>query len=1053
MLVEASGRDALVSLSNPASPITKTVQNTPIPLRKIASLATVPAAAVAGFVMTPSRRIIAAGVGSAIMGVVGGVGKSKLDVETELAAKPALAKVLLDHYGLFGDSELAKEVEQIKVDYGVTNEEDFMDIGTDIYKSYLIAMVKNPYGKTKEIGELNQLKSVLGLDNLAVGQAHAEASMELYRTTCAWTPEEELEDPEHPDRMSLDKLLFLSERAFRQNGETEEAFTYEFSRVAKGMNTDSATAAERVADFCEPFYVRALASTRTKLDDGVVDSDMLRRARATLGIGERVSDDLHLSTYAEEVKQLLGVDKEGVDPSTTKFPDGAIERLDRLRQVLEISQKDADYELSVEVTPLYQATASEVFKQAASEDSETKPDVAKLWQDLQSRRSELCLSAENALPLLDSVVIQTLGTPLEEASTFVGVNNESGAYAALLKAIRVKTAVTALLQQAGDGEATSIDKFYDSDSDNACFGFLALDMRKKLYQMFLSRAIREGTDNTSDVIISDELEATLGEVKASLGITDDVVEDVTSLACGPMVESAFQSAAAEVTSEDDECTDELVQALKAKNDDLVSSLKVPDTLAMKYSTTVYKEYLRYVSQSSPSGIPSPELAKRLTNLQTIFSLTEADYNPMHLATFGQSYKKSVLESMGATGIILPEYRAPLEQLRDRLGVSVEDGKKLFLDAVKEKLIPMVKRVESEIERTLLTKEQLSQKRGRDMGQDVFKSGRDANGDLGIGTQGNLMGDIMVIVDFYNENDIAITDEETGEITYPVTAVGAGAVEEEMAEAMYRQFVVGGFTAQGKQAERYEGAAAQFGGILGMSKEGMENVSGSIGGMVYENFIENALQKKDSLDQQDMMFLANIQQKLDLTEEQGTKMMIEAQKKVLNKQAEFLFDSPTVSGAMVKSFREKCNSMGLELMSDLGIGKGRVTGLFITEVQEGIENGRLTTESQEDLTDIQESIGLAPEDCEAALLKMVETRAYEDVEKIDKELMRAREDNCVYYIKDLIKFAAFVGDDLGLKVKESRANKIVSMFEAIDFGDEDSEVIASQKELLKISLGL
>jgi hypothetical protein len=83
---------------------------------------------------------------------------------------------------------------------------------------------------------------------------------------------------------------------------------------------------------------------------------------------------------------------------------------------------------------------------------------------------------------------------------------------------------------------------------------------------------------------------------------------------------------------------------------------------------------------------------------------------------------------------------------------------------------------------------------------------------------------MNLVDFYAENDIA-EEEEIGtkdvdgeevpvlETSYPITALGSGALDQEMAEYLYRQFVVGAFSTQGPQATRYENARATFGGIL------------------------------------------------------------------------------------------------------------------------------------------------------------------------------------------------------------------------------------------------
>jgi hypothetical protein len=82
--------------------------------------------------------------------------------------------------------------------------------------------------------------------------------------------------------------------------------------------------------------------------------------------------------------------------------------------------------------------------------------------------------------------------------------------------------------------------------------------------------------------------------------------------------------------------------------------------------------------------------------------------------------------MGSTGVIRPEFRDALNGLRDRLGVQEEDTKELFLEAVEEKMIPMVQWINDEMERTMLTQKQLSDRRKKDMGQDMFQSGKAAD---------------------------------------------------------------------------------------------------------------------------------------------------------------------------------------------------------------------------------------------------------------------------------------------------------------------------------------
>lgn len=325
-----------------------------------------------------------------------------------------------------------------------------------------------------------------------------------------------------------------------------------------------------------------------------------------------------------------------------------------------------------------------------------------------------------------------------------------------------------------------------------------------------------------------------------------------------------------------------------------------------------------------------------------------------------------------------------------------------------------------------------------------------------------MGDIINLVDFYTENDIA-EEKEIGtkevdgeevpvlETSYPITALGTGTLDQEMAEYLYRQFVVGAFTAQGDQAGRYEGARATFGGILGLTSEKMEEINDSIGSTVYDNFISRSMTTKGALDQQDMMFLANIQGKLGLSSEQGEKLMMESQKKILSEEINGLMDNPTPSG--LKAFREKCNAMGMDLAEDIGISSHRLARMFESEIVPGLKDGEITADNSDLLTEIQESLNLEPEECESMFEAVLLRLGKQAMDLISAELLRGRDENTVDLIKELVRYAAFVEGDLGLTVDEAMAYQVFNIYEAFDFSGEDAEQVEINKELLQVALGI
>ena len=316
---------------------------------------------------------------------------------------------------------------------------------------------------------------------------------------------------------------------------------------------------------------------------------------------------------------------------------------------------------------------------------------------------------------------------------------------------------------------------------------------------------------------------------------------------------------------------------------------------------------------------------------------------------------------------------------------------------------------------------------------------------------------MELVDFYNENNIAEDTvvekdgEEVTETTYPLTALGMGAVDQELAELLYRQFIVGAFQSQGENAARYENSRDTFAGILGLSENKKEEIGKTIGGTVYENFISNAMKTKGSMDQQDFMVLANIQGKLGLSSDQNEKMILSTQQKLLTEELETIMDDPTPEA--IKGFRTKCNTMGLDLTEDVGISRTRLSRMFENEILPDLKSGAISTENNEILTEIQESLGLDADDCDMMFEEVLGTLSKNAYSLIRGEILRGRDENTVEPIKQLVRYAEFTGGDLGLTVEESTGNKVLSIYDAFDFEDEAEASIEAKKELLAAAMGL
>ena len=310
-LAPGGGPEQLQSFIQLTEPVSKTSKVKNPKLAKLAGVAALPLSYIVGAAITPTRYLAAkAVVGAVAAATAGGVGKSAVEEDVRNACPTAIASRLLE-LGVNGPN-VADGIDRLKEDYGV-EDEDFIAMKIEIYSQYLMGMAKNPLTKTAELKELTQLREALRLNNAQVGQAHADAAvyldMEISRTTSRW----ELDDPDHPDRKSIDKLLFLSERAFVQGGETEEAKTFELSRVVNYIHVPMDEVKGRIRSVSSPFYERALKSTREKLESGAVSSEMLEKARKTLGISDEDARDMSVDAFDEEVRLQLGLPEQDWD--------------------------------------------------------------------------------------------------------------------------------------------------------------------------------------------------------------------------------------------------------------------------------------------------------------------------------------------------------------------------------------------------------------------------------------------------------------------------------------------------------------------------------------------------------------------------------------------------------------------------------------------------------------------------------------------------------------------------------------------------------------------
>lgn len=81
----------------------------------------------------------------------------------------------------------------------------------------------------------------------------------------------------------------------KQVCDTEEAYSFEMSRISKIFDITLPDVKSRCAAIAGPFYDKALTSAAAKWD--AVKAEQLQRARKTLGMQDDVVTEMHKTVY------------------------------------------------------------------------------------------------------------------------------------------------------------------------------------------------------------------------------------------------------------------------------------------------------------------------------------------------------------------------------------------------------------------------------------------------------------------------------------------------------------------------------------------------------------------------------------------------------------------------------------------------------------------------------------------------------------------------------------------------------------------------------------
>uniref|UniRef100_A0A7S2SA32 Uncharacterized protein n=1 Tax=Rhizochromulina marina TaxID=1034831 RepID=A0A7S2SA32_9STRA len=211
-------------------------------------------------------------------------------------------------------------------------------------------------------------------------------------------------------------------------------------------------------------------------------------------------------------------------------------------------------------------------------------------------------------------------------------------------------------------------------------------------------------------------------------------------------------------------------------DEAARTLNIPDQVRSDISEEFYRQRLDTFTLGS--RIYSATEQEELKALSAALRLDDASVATIHWNQCASMYRNAVLEAMGSTGVITQEYLAGLDKLADRLMLEDEAKSKIFNEAMQSQMRPLLDRVTTELERSVLSRQQYAAKTGQDQGDDMFA---EAGGTLGLEGGANMMLEIVNLVDFFAGNKL-FTLVPTEEEEKAAAAAAAAADVPEVAES-------------------------------------------------------------------------------------------------------------------------------------------------------------------------------------------------------------------------------------------------------------------------------
>jgi len=982
-----------------SSAVVRAIAGLQLPMVLLSAYTAVPILSVLGATLCPSPTRAARGLAGALGCILGTGAGAFLKRAKKDAARCQVLQILSQHFQQATPvEELRSLVDGVRRRFGVAQgfrEGDAFEESAlcAIYQELLSKLLEGPEHDAADLPTMQRLKAALDLDGIVVGFAHKRAAQLLVSAGYSGLEGEDF-------RVALDKLLFLSERAFADD-EPEEARIYEMNRLQEVLRISESDARERVAAVSKALYRQNLSAVADQVDSHTAEA--LAGASEAFGLAGAEAARMNAETYRQIAAQLL----EG----GRLAPEGK-SMLERARGVLQLGDRAATTAFTTVAAPYLRAevdgVASSLRDEAAATPAEKFQEVA---ATLSRRRQELGLPALAAVDVVTEGLQAKLRSLYDKACKDARSNKPPAVLVTLDKMLAfagaADTVLSALRAQVGSEEDTSIGEGAQAQP----FTLTADQLNaRRLYGIYLERSLDgEAAAGTSSC----------EELAALLELSEADEEAARVEVCQPRLHKLYDDSIKQ-TEADPAVT---LQKAKVEVNSKMALFRLP---AEAVEETALKVYKGRIDRVAGRVIKAPE-KDQLDAARGFLELTESDVRLTHLKAFGKIYEASVDEAMGRQGIMSPEAKEALQQLRERLGISEDDATKIFHGTVEERLKDMMSDVREAWEEATYTKEaliQINKERGKDIGDDPSADGSGA--ELGIkdspkleGVRGfKLMTVLTQVSDFYLGNKVIVEGKDAvSDSEYPVT-VGKY-MDDKTKEEIYGIFAWNAVTCQdGASRDVWERAKPHVGGILGLDQKKMQKVLERMVSRWCNMFIKQKLEEQGKLSDDDVSTLTNWVPQFFKIDQEATKEMVQAANKgLLSSKVLRLINQPVVTPDDVQKLRDEVDQWDLRLEKDLELTKPQLRSLFRIEVTASLEDADLSHEQKRDaVAGCREGFGLGDEEAVEELRDLLHSRCKGCLVNAAGDLMQGNEAQSIDQMRRLELLAAFAADT-GVELQE------------------------------------